>query len=154
MCNNIFFLKAPEKPTGLQMKLTSESSIIVTWNHQVADWFTLNLTSNTHSYQQNYITENSYTFTVISASSQYHLQMQAVFDERLSLLSDVITIDGMVLLSILGVDYNIMGINVPKHLIYQYLLYPVYLYLGIIKCLYFMYSWIDAFYVCIINHYS
>ena len=74
------------------MKLTSESSLILTWNDQEADWFTLYLTADQETYQQNNITDNSYTFTGIPASSHYQLQMQAVFDERLSLLSDSIII--------------------------------------------------------------
>ena len=72
------------------MKLISGSSITVTWNDQVADWFTLYLTSDQHLYQQDNITGNNYTFTDIPASSYHQLQMQAVFDERLSLLSDII----------------------------------------------------------------
>ena len=74
------------------MKLTSESSIIVTWNDQVADWYTLYLTADQGSYEVDYITENSYTFTGIPASSQYQLQMEAVYDDQLSLLSDIIII--------------------------------------------------------------
>ena len=70
------------------MKLQMESSVLVTWNEQVADYFTLYLTSDNDTYQQRYITAKSYTFTRIPTSSQYQLQMQAVFDNRLGLLSD------------------------------------------------------------------
>ena len=74
------------------MKLTSESSIIVRWNDQAADWFTLYLKIDQHSYLRNTLMRNTYAFTGISASSWYEVQMQAVFDERLGLLSDIVSI--------------------------------------------------------------
>ena len=74
------------------MKLTSKSSIIATWNDQVADWFTLYLTADQDLYQQNNVTGNSYTFIGIPASYQYQLHIQAVFDDRLSFSSDIVTI--------------------------------------------------------------
>ena len=75
------------------MKLTSESSIIVTWNDQLADWFTIYITLDQYLYQQNDSTENICTFTGIPPSVQYQIQIQAVFIDRLSLFSDIITID-------------------------------------------------------------
>ena len=74
------------------MKLTSKSSIIATWNYQEADRFTLYLTADQNQYQQNNIKGNSFTFIGRPASSHYQLHIQAIFDDRLSLLSDIVTI--------------------------------------------------------------
>ena len=59
----------------------------------MADWFTLYLTSEQDAYQQNYITGNTFTFTGIPASSRYEFTMQAVFDDRFSLFSDILIIE-------------------------------------------------------------
>ena len=74
------------------MEQTSRSSLIVTWDDQVADGFTLQLTTDNGVYQFTTSHVTTFTITGVPASSQYELQMQAIFDQRLSLMSDIVII--------------------------------------------------------------
>ena len=66
------------------MTLTSASSVLVTWNDQVADSFTLRLLldSGTLFDTRHSISGTNYTFTGVPVSHQYVVVIYAVFDTR------------------------------------------------------------------------
>ena len=64
------------------MKLIGPSSVLVRWDDQVADSFTLHLHLDIRTLRINDIAGTSYTFTEVPASSQYLFHMWAVFAGR------------------------------------------------------------------------
>ena len=83
------------------MKLIGPSSVLVTWDDQVADtfylWLRLDTNSDTGSYYYHVddITGMNYTYTELPSSSRYLFFMGAVFGGKRSSHSDqvIITID-------------------------------------------------------------
>ena len=67
------------------MKLTSPSSVLVTWDDQVAESFFLNIYLDTTGVNlwKHYIPGNNYTFTGLPSASVYRTLLYALFDRRL-----------------------------------------------------------------------
>ena len=74
------------------MKLIGPSSVLVTWDEQVADSFTLRLYLDTTSITRRDITGTSYTFTEVPGSSQYRFRIYAVSEGLDSIGTDYVTI--------------------------------------------------------------
>ena len=74
------------------MKLIGPSSVLVTWDEQVADSFTLLLSLDTTSIIRRAITGTSYTFTEVPGSSWYRFRMYAVNEWLDSIETDYVTI--------------------------------------------------------------
>ena len=62
------------------MKLTSPSSILVTWDDQVADYFSLVLFLDSTDFSEHVITGTNYTFTGLPYSHTYDFYMFAFFE--------------------------------------------------------------------------
>ena len=61
------------------MKLTSPSSILVTWDDQAADSFGLELSLDATYFHTEVTTGTNYTFTGLPASHQYIFDIYAIF---------------------------------------------------------------------------
>ena len=73
-------ITGPDPPTGMTLKLTSPSSVLVTWDDQVADSFTLHLHLQITYLVIRDITGTNYTFTGLPDYLYYRFHMSAQFD--------------------------------------------------------------------------
>ena len=90
------------------MKLIGASSVLVTWDDQEVDTFSLWLHVNATTWiWENQITGTNYTFTGVPGSSKYFFYMSATIGGRSSLHTAFVTITTDCMLPDLFYEYTI-----------------------------------------------